>query len=272
LLALVVAAAMLSGPLAESAAASHSWSSYHWARTTSEFDLQVGDNVSGPWEVTLDRAVADWSTSDVIDLVEVPGTTSGRRCRPSAGRVEVCNAKYGANGWLGLAQIWLDGNGHITQGLAKMNDTYFNLSTYDDPVKRSQVLCQEIGHTLGLDHQDESGADLNTCMDYAAQLDNPSPNSHDYAQLESTYAHLDGYNSYTDEVPSGDGGGGKGGGNGGGKGGGNGGGKPADAGSNWGQSVASAQGGHGEFFVRDLGNGELLVTHVIWVDGYNSSA
>ncbi len=35
----------------------------------------------------------------------------------------------------------------------------------------------EVGHTFGLDHQDESGADLDTCMDYAKGLVNPSPTS-----------------------------------------------------------------------------------------------
>jgi len=27
------------------------------------------------------------------------------------------------------------------------------------------VICQEIGHTFGLDHQDESGISLNSCID-----------------------------------------------------------------------------------------------------------
>jgi hypothetical protein len=58
-------------------------------------------------------------------------------------------------------------------------------------VKKQHVMCQEIGHDFGLAHQDESGADLNTCMDYANALDNPSPNQHDYDQLQTIYAHLD---------------------------------------------------------------------------------
>jgi hypothetical protein len=53
------------------------------------------------------------------------------------------------------------------------------------------VICQEVGHTFGLGHQDESGADLNTCMDYSDNLDNPSPNQHDYDQLGAIYSHLD---------------------------------------------------------------------------------
>lgn len=67
----------------------------------------------------------------------------------------------------------------------------FNTPTYNNPVKRQHVMCQEIGHDFGLDHQDESGADLDTCMDYSSALDNAHPNAHDYEQLETIYAHLD---------------------------------------------------------------------------------
>ena len=109
------------------------------------------------------------------------------RLVPSA---KSCNAKYGKNGWLGLAQIWLSGT-HIAQATAKMNDTYFSTAAYNVPVKKQHVMCQEIGHDWGLGHQDESGADLNTCMDYANALDNPSPNQHDYDQLQTIYQHLD---------------------------------------------------------------------------------
>jgi len=39
-------------------------------------------------------------------------------------------------------------------------------------------MCQEIGHIWGLGHQDESGADFHTCMDYATNpdADNMHPN------------------------------------------------------------------------------------------------
>jgi hypothetical protein len=54
----------------------------------------------------------------------------------------------------------------------------------------------EIGHTFGLDHQDEnfSNPNLGTCMDYTSDPDGPSnehPNAHDDQQLETIYAHLD---------------------------------------------------------------------------------
>jgi len=58
------------------------------------------------------------------------------------------------------------------------------------------VICQEVGHTFGLDHQDTSGASLNTCMDYytntsASDTLSTHPNDHDYQELSIIYAHLD---------------------------------------------------------------------------------
>ncbi len=42
----------------------------------------------------------------------------------ATGQLRVCSAAYRRNGWLGLASINLDSNGHITKGSAKMNDSY----------------------------------------------------------------------------------------------------------------------------------------------------
>ena len=83
-----------------------------------------------------------------------------------AGTTQVCNGTYGYNGWLGLATINVTPDKHITQGSAKMNDSYFNSSTYNNPNEREHVMCQEGGHTFGLDHQSTDGSAQNTCMDY----------------------------------------------------------------------------------------------------------
>jgi hypothetical protein len=74
-----------------------------------------------------------------------------------------------------------------------MNDTYFATPKYNTATWRSSVMCQEVGHTWGLDHQDESGADFHTCMDYATNpdADNTHPNRHDYEELAIIYSHLD---------------------------------------------------------------------------------
>lgn len=178
------------------ALATHAWGPYHWARTNNPFTLKLGDNVSSTWDAYLAEASADWSVSSVLDTAIVAGQ-GGKNCRATNGRVEVCNRKYGYNGWLGIAQIWINGSNHITQGLNKMNDSYFNTATYNTPAWRRLVMCQEIAHTFGLDHQDEAFGNLNlgTCMDYTSDPDGPPsnehPNAHDFEQLELIYAHLD---------------------------------------------------------------------------------
>jgi hypothetical protein len=111
------------------------------------------------------------------------------------GQIRVCNASYGQNGWLGLATIYLDGNGHITKGTAKMNDSY-GWYFSDLPSERNHVMCQEIGHLYGLGHTSENGSSQGTCMDYSTSLSSQWPNQHDYDQLATIYAHTDSYNSY----------------------------------------------------------------------------
>ena len=173
--------------------ATHAWSNYHWARTSNPFTLKAVDSVTSTWDSYLNTSIADWSQSTVLDTTIVPGGTSARRCRATPGRVEVCNLAYGNNGWLGIASIWASGS-HITQATVKLNDTYFNTASYNTPAWRNLVMCQEVGHTFGLDHQDEnfSNPNLNTCMDYTNDpTSNQHPNAHDYEMLGSIYSHLD---------------------------------------------------------------------------------
>jgi len=229
-----------------SAGATHAWGNYHWARTSNPFTITVIDSMTSSWDDNLDAAISDWDASSVMNLTEEAGSTTTstrRRCPAVTGKVRACNYTYGNNGWLGLAQIWASGS-HITRGTAKMNDTYFASPSYDETA-RSHVVCQEIGHLWGLDHQDESGADLNTCMDYSDALDNPSPNAHDYDMLEEIYAHLDSSTTIASA--------------------------PAGfinanvhAQENWGTKVSESADGHSALFVRDFGNGHKIFTFVFW--------
>lgn len=234
--------------------ADHSWGNYHWARTSNPFTLKVGDNVTSNWDSILLTTAFDWTASSVLDISLVVGGTDPRRCKPGKGRVEVCNAKYGFNGWLGIAQIWASGN-HITQGITKLNDSYFNTATYNTVAWRNLVMCQEVGHTLGLDHQDEAfdNANLGTCMDYTSNpATNQHPNAHDYEQLESIYAHTDSVSTLTSAVsgtsplrPSAND-------------------VDLDSRREWGRLIRARDGGRTETYERDLGGGQTLITHVIW--------
>lgn len=192
--------------------ADHSWGNYHWARTTSSFNLIVVNSTTDDWDPFVAGAVADWSQSGVLNLVENPnGSTSAkdrRQCRAPDGMVRICNLAYGYNGWLGIAGISIDAEGHIFRGYTKLNDSYFGLTYYNTPDWKQSVTCQELGHNVGLDHQDEDFANtsLESCMDYQ---DPPFPyaNAHDFEQLGIIYAHTDSYDSYAGaDGGSGDGG------------------------------------------------------------------
>lgn len=188
-----------------SAQANHSWGGYHWARTSNPFTLKLGDNLSAAWDSYLLTTSSDWSQSSLLDTTIVAGLTSPKNCKPTTGRVEVCNSTYGRNGWLGIAQVWVSGS-HISKGITKMNDTYFKTATYNTSAWKNLVLCQEVGHTLGLDHQDEdfNNGPLGTCMDYTSDpTPNQHPNAHDYEQLETIYAHLDSFTTLAEPVSGG---------------------------------------------------------------------
>jgi hypothetical protein len=232
--------------------ANHSWGNYHWARTSNPFTVRVIDSMTSDWDDNLNTAISDWNASSVLNVVKEAGDSSSntrRRCRPVSGKVRACNSTYGNNGWLGLAQIWITGSVHIYQATTKVNDTYLASSSYTE-TNRQHVLCQEIGHDWGLDHQDESGADLNTCMDYDDALGNAHPNQHDYQQLQTIYnSHLDSFNSYNGSgtsVPKGF--------------------ADADvhAQENWGTKVHESADGHSAIFVHDFGNGNQIYTFVFW--------
>ena len=193
--------------------AEHSWGNYEWARTASPLPLKVVDSVDSSWQFEFDTALAKWNISSVLNMTADSAndkTRTRKQCKMRAGQIRVCNASYGFNGWLGLATIGIDSQGHIDQGTAKMNDSY--ASYWTNPDEKRHVACQEIGHLFGLGHTSEDGSSQQTCMDYSSDPMSISPNQHDYDLLEEKYAHLDSYNSYVDgssDGSSGDSGGNK---------------------------------------------------------------
>lgn len=235
--------------------ANHSWGGYHWARTSNPFTLKLGDNLtSADWKSHLSQTSQDWNSgagTPVLTAI-VAGRSTSRKCSMVAGTTQVCNGTYGNNGWLGLASINISGS-HITQGTAKLNDTYFNTATYNNPNEREHVMCQEVAHTFGLDHQSTDGSSQNSCMDYfsntganATSTLSTKPNAHDFDELKIIYGHTDSTTTVAASAASSSAN------------------EVSNDPSSWGQLVKQSANGRSSTYERENSNGTKTLTHVYW--------
>jgi hypothetical protein len=202
-LLVTVVALLVAGAWPAVVSAEHRWSNFHWTREANPLPASVGDNLDATWRDYLTTAASDWNQQpDLLVVTVQPGQTPSPDCVPVPGTIQVCNGEYGRTGWLGLAQVW-NASGHIIQGTALLNDTYFNEPAYDNPPWRYLVMCQEVAHTFGLGHQDENqdNPNLGSCMDYSNEPEGPPsnehPNQHDWDQLEEIYEHVDTVESFS---------------------------------------------------------------------------
>jgi len=259
-LALAISVGLAGAIVTPAIHANHSWGGYHWARTTPQFTLKLGNNLTtADWKAHLMQTSSDWNSGNSAVLTAIVAGTSNKRCAMVQGTTQVCNGTYGKNGWLGLASINITGGVHITQGTAKMNDTYFNSAPYNNPNEREHVMCQEVAHTFGLDHQSTDGSSQNSCMDYfsntgtnAGSSLSTKPNQHDFDELNLIYGHLDATSTVASiaaataargvagaDVDDGD---------------------PA----NWGQLVRQSPEGRSSHYERYNVDGTRVATHVFW--------
>ena len=227
------------------------------------------------WDSAVTGAVNVWAQSKVLSLTQqAASSVNTKKCSSITGQILVCNASYGQRGWLGIASISITGGTHITSGTTKLNDSYFDTAQYNTAAWRSLVACQEIGHDFGLDHQDTNfnNANLGTCMDYTNAPSggtlngfnygpsNEHPNTHDYDELVTIYTHLDsssttipqtnfGIRQVGKAVPRSASF------------------EPGDSPAEWGRAIHADRQGRPDVFVRDLGGGHNVLTHVFWAIG-----
>ena len=165
--------------------AGHSWNGNHWR--SDNLSPTVIDKTSSVL-FDVQAGVTEWAG---LGTPIQPTLVGGNK-----GDIKVVEAF--SPFWLGLARIFVE-DGHITKAEVKLNAKLledYGLAAAD------HVLCQELGHVLGLDH-----SVANTCMndDLTTLGDFPSPDGHDSEELIAIYNH-------TDATDGGDGDGGGGGG------------------------------------------------------------
>ena len=183
------------------ASADHSWNNYHFP--TYNLSLTVADDTSSElYDVT--SAVAEWSGR---------GTDSPTMIVDANSKGDITVKEAFSPFWLGQARIFIDG-GHITKGEVKLNTRLLDSYEVQYPGASDHVLCQELGHVLGLGHNrdgDPGGLPDDSCMNDQGHLgEYTEPNDHDTEQLNAIY---DGHDGIDPDGAEDDGGGGGGGGN-----------------------------------------------------------
>jgi hypothetical protein len=198
---LVLFALAAGAPVGATTLPAQSWNGYHWAHT-GNLAIMVGNNTSSKWAPYLASAEAAWSTDKYVDFVATPGMTNASTCAGMYGTIQVCSGNYGSTGWSGWTTVWTAGTS-IYQATIKLNDYYFTQAKYDNPAYFAQVICQELGNSLGLNDSDRSYTNTNvgSCMDYTndpsgtkgtnGTLANIAPSATDFSHLNTIYSALD---------------------------------------------------------------------------------
>lgn len=159
---------------AGTALATNQWGNNHWASDNLTMTVSDSGFDGGATSAMLDQ----WSVENLAPDFIGEGKDGQIVVKTGKGKL-----------WLGRAQIWVDGSGHITKGQVKINTTLLAQLGYG-PAATTHVLCQELGHVFGLAHEYENGSCMNDDTDFLG--DYPSPSNHDLDLLNTIYNHTDG--------------------------------------------------------------------------------
>ena len=176
----------------------HSWNGFHWA--TDNMTVEIVDR-TGHEDYLVKEVVDDWNSFGIPQTLIYTREASGDF--PTV----IVKTQPG-DGWLGLARVFLvDGTREIKGGQVfitpSMRDQY-------TPDAVRHVMCQEVGHTLGLHH-----IKFETCMDDCTwtwvqeahdwidcinDVERSIPHELDVCQLERL-TEVDSLSSFIGEVP-----------------------------------------------------------------------
>ena len=118
------------------------------------------------------------------------------------------------------------------------------------------MVCQEVAHTFGLDHQSTDGSSQNSCMDYfsntganAGSTLSTKPNAHDFEELAIIYQHLDSTTTVASTAVLSPGNS-----------------EVTNDPNTWGQLVRQSPDGRSSYYERFNADGTLASTHVYWTN------
>ena len=152
----------------------------------------------------LYSALEDWSKSDMLSIETV--NLENNECSSAPiqyeGYINVVHDNLPWHQWIGLTTWEVDADNYVSSALVRFNDhKLFNKDreAYTSNVaSRQMAVCHELGHAVGLPHQDENENNINSgsCMDYTTHPEGGDgygssdlhPNIVDFEELDVAYA------------------------------------------------------------------------------------
>jgi hypothetical protein len=157
--------------------ANHRWGCWKYA----DYQINFYNGCSGSYATYVqEEGISDsnsWHNYTDVSLSPSgqAGTTDHLNC---------FNGSYGFNGWLGIAEIRQYSGCIIREGRSRFNQSYLDNAAYGySTTNKKHVICQEIGHLFGLNHQK---GQAQSCMNDRI-LYVPNPNQHDQDLVNSIY-------------------------------------------------------------------------------------
>jgi len=146
------------------------WKNAFVERDGGGLHLTLRNALDDNWQQEFEKAVADWQQSDAL-VLSTERVAVDHTCGRVDGVMVVCNANFGATGWVGINENSIL-RGVIVSSVAKMNEYYLNNANF---AHRRYTMCHELGHGFGLPHTDENpyNSNLENCLDYT---DDPEEN------------------------------------------------------------------------------------------------
>ncbi len=117
------------------------WQSDYIEPSNGGLHLTLRNALDDNWQTEFEQAVSDWQESDAL-VLQTERVDVDHSCAPVDGYMVVCNANFGATGWVGINENSIVRD-VIVSSVAKMNEYYLLNADYDH---RRFTMCHEIGH------------------------------------------------------------------------------------------------------------------------------
>lgn len=165
----------------------------HWPGSTKPREISYINNLSPMYSKWLPKAIASWNLAGegAIHLQEGGNAPI---------QITVTSGNFGATGWVGV--VTTTNSEIMTFAPMKVNDYYLRCMSYlNTDSQRLFVVIHELGHTFGMEHNNENFSDANKCdpMDYTGDTDgsisgqcsNLYPNKDSSEKIKAKYANTD---------------------------------------------------------------------------------